>query len=275
MKNAYPWYDSPWLNAYVKAKHIINQHYPQRLKEFVDAFEPLRTRPDFQVIKFDRVFDQATYSEIQALIKKLKTEALEKQELFNFGRMVVHDHSFFNRLQDSLTGFVSDAVKEPVESSYNFLSLYNNLGNCQVHMDAPSAKWTLDICLDQSAPWPIYFSQIQPWPEHFNCGESEWSSYIKNDSKNVWSEYNMQIGEGVLFSGSSQWHYRNRIPNISKKNYCYLVFFHFIPKGTRSLTEPENWADLFGIPELKSVVDKTTGRTNYTISDVLAARNPS
>ncbi len=38
------------------------------------------------------------------------------------------------------------------------------------HMDAPDAMWTLDICLEQSEPWPISFSQPVDWPENFQVG---------------------------------------------------------------------------------------------------------
>ena len=31
-------------------------------------------------------------------------------------------------------------------------------------MDAPDAKWTLDLCNEQSDAWPIHFSRIMPWP---------------------------------------------------------------------------------------------------------------
>ena len=80
------------------------------------------------------------------------TDELEKQELFNFGRLVVHDHPYFNQIQNTMTDLVSEIAQEPVEAYYNFLSLYNNLGVCEVHMDALSAKWTLDVCINQSDP---------------------------------------------------------------------------------------------------------------------------
>ena len=175
------------------------------MQEFIGAFEPLKTYPGFQVQKFDSIFDKTTLIEAQELINSLKTDTLEKRELFKFGRMVVHDHPYFNQLQGSITDLVSKAAQESLEPSYNFLSLYNNLGICQVHMDAPSAKWTLDVCLDQSAPWPIYFSQAQPWPENFNYEQEDWANHIKNDPNNVFSEYSLKVGEAVVFSGSSQW----------------------------------------------------------------------
>ena len=57
---------------------------------------------------------------------------------------------------------VSGLVGEAVEASYNFLSLYAGAASCAVHMDAPSAKWTLDICIDQSRLWTIEVSDVVP-----------------------------------------------------------------------------------------------------------------
>ena len=60
----------------------------------------------------------------------------------------------------------------------------------------------------------------------------------------------MEPGQAILFSGSSQWHYRNAMPALSTKSSCDLLFLHFIPRGTRELLNPLNWARLFDIPEL-------------------------
>jgi hypothetical protein len=38
-----------------------------------------------------------------------------------------------------------------------------------------------------------------------------------------------------------------------KKQFCSLLFFHFIPKGAAELVRPKNWARLFGIPELSGL----------------------
>jgi hypothetical protein len=35
-----------------------------------------------------------------------------------------------------------------------------------------------------------------------------------------------------------------------KEPFCNLVFFHFVPTGMLETVMPENWARLFGIPEL-------------------------
>jgi hypothetical protein len=249
----YPWYDSVWLTRYALAKDLIQRIRPEKLAEFVQAFECLKTRPDFQIKHFCRVFDDAAMEQIKQAVRLLKREQLEMHEIQGFGRFVVHDHPFFTELQQSTVALVSDAAGEPVEASYNFLSMYTKLGVCPIHMDAPQAKWTLDVCVDQSERWPIYFSPIVPWPEHFASDRDDWHESIK--AEHSFSSYSLEPGQGVMFSGSSQWHYRDALPETGDgKQFCTLLFFHFVPRGMRETVEPKNWARLFDIPELLSVV---------------------
>lgn len=265
----YPWYDSPWLSAYVKAKGILERHCPEKLDDFVGAMEVFRTRPDFEAVKLDEVFDEVTLLKIKGVVGEFRSEELEKDELLSFGRQVVHDDPRFTKLQERLTDLVSEKVAEEVEPCYNFLSLYNNLGVCKVHMDAPFAKWTLDFCIEQSSVWPIYFSQVRPWPEAFECQEGQdWQELILNDPGNTFSKYCLEEGKAIIFGGSSQWHYRKRITKAQEKNFCHLLFFHFIPKGTRDLVQPEKWAELFAVPELQSVGRSGNTRSAYSIEDL-------
>jgi hypothetical protein len=63
--------------------------------------------------------------------------------------------------------------------------------------------------------------------------------------------YTLWPGQAVVFSGSSQWHYRNAMPDASGRQFCDLLFFHFIPRGTGELVVPANWPRLFGVPECR------------------------
>lgn len=225
---------------------------PEALGEFTDAFRVLRTRPDFEVTRLDRVFDDETLGEIRGLVASLRPADLEIHEARKFGRFVVHDHPLLAELQARTVDLVSWAAGEPVEPAYSFLSLYGSRGVCPLHMDSPEAKWTLDLCLDQGAPWPIHFSQVRPWPEP---GErawrgKDWEGRVKRSPAHRFSTFALEPGQAVVFSGSSQWHYRDPIPEGGGKRFCDLLFFHYIPRGTAEIVRPENWARLFGIPEL-------------------------
>jgi hypothetical protein len=248
----YPWYDSGWLSIYAEAKSIIRAVRPDALAAFVDAFRVLHTRPDFRARFLEEPFDPATLSEIRRVTASFHPTDLEVYEARRFGRFIVHDHPFFTELQQKAIPWVSEAVCEPVEAIYNFLSLYTSKGVCAVHLDAPEAKWTLDLCIDQGAPWPIYFSEVQTWPDPGgkDWKTGDWEDNIKKSRSLKFTPYTLQPGQAVIFSGSSQWHYRDPLPVASGKQFCNLLFLHFIPKGTAELVRPNNWARLFGIPEL-------------------------
>ncbi len=255
MKRLFPWYDSQWLSAFETAKSIIQKTSPQKLASFTAAFKPLKTREDFEVIKLPKVFNQEILEKSKDIIKNLEIGQKETHEIFRLGRFVIHNHPFFNQIHESVTEMVSELVKEEVEATYNFLSLYNNLGVCAVHMDSPEAKYTFDICIEQSIDWKIFISQRQDWKNNFEYTYENWHQQIINDPKNHFTEYSLKSGDGIIFSGSSQWHYRNPISDKANNNFCNLIFFHFTPKGMKKLINPQNWAEIFEMPELKQLTE--------------------
>jgi hypothetical protein len=252
MRERYPWYDSIWLTRYTTALDVLRATRPDVLPEFVRAFDVLRTSPDFQTRHLRRVFDDEVMAAIRHEIGTIGGRRLELHEIRAFGRFVVHDLPYFTELQQGLVPLVSDLVGEEVEVGYNFLSLYTRAGSCEVHMDSPQSKWTLDLCIEQSAPWPISFSRVQPWPLDYDAGE-HWARTIRAD-RGPFTSYALQPGEAVVFSGSSQWHYRDPWPSEAGSHFCTLLFFHYIPAGTRELVDPRNWARLFDVSELADSV---------------------
>jgi hypothetical protein len=247
------WYDSVWLAKYLAAKETIAKSAPAKLHDFVRSFDVLRTDPDFTVKDAPAVFNAEALASIKNIVKSIPMTAMEMHEAKRFGRFVVHDLPKFTELQHALTVMVSQLVGEEVEPSYNFLCLYSRLGICEPHLDAPSAKWTLDICIDQSEPWPIHFSQIVPWPEERVDLGDDWQAAIKNSTQLTFQSKILTPGNGIVFSGSSQWHYRDALPQTSSKSFCDLLFFHYVPKGTSEIVKPANWAGIFDIPELASI----------------------
>lgn len=250
-----PWYDSNWLVAREKARAIIATVKPAALSAFDGELSVFHTRKDFTAHVIDRVLDEVTMTHVLETVRALKPTELELHEARRFGRLIVHNHALFTKLQQDMVELVGDVVGEPVEPQYNFLSRYANLGVCEMHMDGPDAKWTLDLCLAQSGPWPIHFSQVVDWPDVFSeeWREPGWADRLKRSPSLTFSPVTLEPGQAVVFSGSSQWHYRNPIPAGTGRQFCDLLFFHFIPRGTSRLASPSNWAEYFGIPELGEV----------------------
>lgn len=249
----FPWYDSRWLSDYLRAKEIVARERPDQLDAFVRAFDVLRTRPDFTAIHLPRVFDDATLAAIRRTVQTLQPRELELHEGHSFGRFVVHDHPDFTALEQQLTPLVGALVGEAVDASYNFLSLYGRRGVCAPHLDSPNAKWTLDVCIDQTVEWPIAFSQVVPWPEEDLAGHwagDDWAARVIGSPSLTFTPVTLQPGEAVLFSGSGQWHYRDPIPDAGAGTRCDLLFFHFIPRGARDLVARDTWPRLFDLPAL-------------------------
>jgi hypothetical protein len=140
-----PWYDSRWRTEQARAVAIIRTVKPDALDGFLEALRVFHTPLDFRVKLVERAFDDETMRAIRQVVASLTPADLELHEVKTFGRFVVHDHPFFTELQRQIVPLVSEAAGEPVEVSYNFLGLYGHRGVCAPHVDAPSAKWTLDL----------------------------------------------------------------------------------------------------------------------------------
>lgn len=252
------WYDSVWLNAYHAAKDIVARSAPSRLEDFVRSFDSLRTDPAFSTRSLPKVIRSEQLDYLRGVIQAVPADKLELHEMNAFGRFIVHDLPEFSAFQAALVDQVSEWADEPLEPSYNFLSLYTRMGVCEPHLDSPSAKWTLDLCIDQSDAWPIHLSQVVPWPEKgLQTGEN-WSAEIKGDKSLNFSANILSPGDAIFFSGSSQWHYRDALPRDGKKRHCDLLFMHFIPRGAADIVRPKNWASLFDIPELSLIPEIET-----------------
>lgn len=249
------WYDATWLAKFIEAKAIIARVAPGRLREFEASFDVLRVPPDFSQRFLPGFFSADQLERIRETVRSIPMEKLELHEIEKFGRFIVHDWPEFTALQNSLVDLVSDAAGEAVEPSYNFLSLYTKMGICRPHLDAPSAKWTLDLCIDQSEPWPIHFSEVIAWPERIEDLRAVAPETLTANSNLNFTAEVLMPGDAILFSGTNQWHYRDALPPRQGKQYCDLLFFHYVPFGTADLIRPRNWARMFDIPELAEMAD--------------------
>ena len=243
------WYDSKFLRQFEAARRFIAVIRPDRLDEFVSAFDVLRTDPTFQTKLLEPVFDPDTFREVIETVHALPKVSLQQHEGESFGRSLLRRHPFFTRLQSSLAEQVSELVGEPVVPAYNFLSLYGGKGRCDPHLDQPLSKWTLDICIEQSVEWPIHFSQVIDWPS--DSGEYRTTIEELRDNASLhFDSVVLKPNAGAIFSGSSQWHFRDPL-DARDTDYCTLLFLHYLPQGAEPLADPRQWARHFDIPELR------------------------
>ena len=253
----FSWYDSKFLRQFEAARKFIGRVRPDRLDDFVSAFGVLRTDPTFQTKLLDPVFEADTFEAVVETIHALPKVSLQYHEGDSFGRSLIRRHPFFTRLQSSLTERVSELVGEPVVAAYNFLSLYGGKGRCDPHLDQPLSKWTLDICVEQSVEWPIHFSQVVDWPSESGQYQTTIEELRANPSLRFDSVV-LKPNGGAIFSGSSQWHFRDPL-DARDTDYCTLLFLHYLPKGAEPLADPHQWAGHFGIPELRILASADNG----------------
>jgi hypothetical protein len=249
------WYDAIWLARFIEAKSIIARVAPTRLREFEAAFEVLRVPPDFSHRLLPGFFAADQLDRINETVRSIPMEKLETDEIAAFGRFIVRRWPEFTALQAALVDTVSELAGEPVEPSYSFLSLYTRMGVCRPHLDSPSAKWTLDICIRQSERWPIHFSQVVPWPDRMEELRERSPDSLRTDPDLSFTTEVLTPGDAILFSGTNQWHYRDALPPRRGQQFCDLLFFHYVPLGTAEVIQPRNWARLFDVPELAALAD--------------------
>ena len=249
-----PWYDSHFIRRLEAAKIYLADVSPEKLDPFLGGFAPLEPRDDFAVVDFSDVFCEETHQQIVDVTRSMPVEALSQHEAESFGRNIVHDHPFFTELQQRILPRMTDALGQELESGYNFLSLYGEGGNCDLHTDEPFSMYTLDYCIEQSAEWPIYISK--PFPRPAMHAILSWSPDAMKEAEEMdFRPHVLQPNDAILFNGSSQWHYRDVIPD---GNFCNLLFFHFYPAGLRDLVLPSRWPEYFGMDELRPLCDLFT-----------------
>lgn len=247
----FPWYDSAWLERYLAARDVVAATAPAKLAQFVDAFRVLRTRPDFRPVVLQRPFEDSDLARVRSAIAGLGPDELQLHEAREFRRYVVHDHPLFTQLAQRAVPVVSAAAGEPVEPAYGFLSLYAPGGVCPAHLDSPEAKWTLDLCIEQTAPWPLQVSRVQSWEEiEATPLAGDWAARVRASPGLGFAAVTLAPGEAVVFSGSAQWHYRDPLPPSGDARGATFLFLHFVPAGTAGLLRPGTWAARFGLPQL-------------------------
>lgn len=244
----FAWYDNEFIAKFEAAKQFLQIFRSERLPDFIGAFEVLRTRADFRVAELRGLLSAERFKHLLDDVRSIPKSAMQTSEYESatFGRDTLEDYPSLMQLQIELIDMVSAIAGEALEPCYNFLSFYHGTGMCPPHMDSPSAKWTLDLCLDQNCEWPIWFSRIIPWPTR-EIGQNWQEDELKSDALLQFTSYDLQPNCALLFSGSSQWHYRDAIP---AGGFSHLAFLHYRPVGTKELTEPKMWHSHFGVPEL-------------------------
>ncbi len=125
-------------------------------------------------------------------------------------RAAIHNQPTVAALHQGLAGIVNSFCPEPVIASYCYLSCYEEGAVLDRHKDRKQCAYNLSLVLDMQGPagepepWPIYM-EIDGTPEAVQ----------------------LQVGDGLCYSGTDIWHWRDALPKGQRAIVC---FYHFVPQ---------------------------------------------
>ncbi len=126
-------------------------------------------------------------------------------------RAGLHNPPTLAALHQGLADLVNDIADEPVIASYCYLGCYEEGAVLERHRDRPQCVYNLSLVLDMQGPR----GEPEPWP-----------IYLELDGRPV--AVRLQVGDGLVYSGTEIWHWREALPAGQRAIVC---FYHFVPHG--------------------------------------------
>lgn len=161
---------------------------------------------------FKNFLPKEEFLKLQEYVKNLEKKHLGFSKEFNryeFGGDFLLNEIHEKLIDTAKTFFESDTLKP----SFNFGAWYFNNASLEKHKDVSPCTYSIDLCVYQKTPWPLYIDGIP---------------------------YILEENDAVLYYGESQIHWREEFPDPENNVVCNLFFFY---------AEPDHW--FFTEPEEK------------------------
>lgn len=126
-------------------------------------------------------------------------------------RSALHNEPTIASLHRGLATILGNICGETLQASYCYLSCYEAGAVLLRHKDRPQCKYNLSLVLDMQGPEAA--SEPEPWP-----------IYLEIDGQP--EAVLLQVGDGLAYSGTDLWHWRDALPAGQRAIVC---FFHFVP----------------------------------------------
>ncbi|MDH5255526.1 MAG: hypothetical protein OEW72_06365 [Gammaproteobacteria bacterium] len=130
-------------------------------------------------------------------------------------RSALHNEPTIASLHRGLAAIVSSLCGETVQASYCYLGCYEAGAVLERHKDRPQCNYNLSLVLDMQGP------PEKPEPD-------PWPIYLELDGRP--EAVLLQVGDGLVYSGTDVWHWRDALPRGQRAIVC---FFHFVPGDFR------------------------------------------
>lgn len=124
-------------------------------------------------------------------------------------RSALHNEPTIASLHRGLAAILGSVCGEAVQASYCYLSCYEAGAVLPRHKDRPQCNYNLSLVLDMQGP----AGEPDPWP-----------IYLEVDGRP--EPVLLQVGDGLAYSGTDVWHWREALPAGQRAIVC---FFHFVP----------------------------------------------
>lgn len=183
-------------------------------------------------------FDATELMPIQRYLQRLKESQNMAQDSKLFNRLCAIDDPLSMKLHHTHAWEVARRVfPEELKPSYSFISLYEKEGVCPLHIDRPQCYYTIDVCINQAKPWPLYVNSQEKFLSYPIYLERQYETALVDEVKATSTEFLMNPGDAICYSGTHHPHWRNP---IDADNFCDLIFFHFVKSSFDGVLRPEN-----------------------------------
>ena len=245
---SFPWYDAERLNRIEIARNYLSIVRPDRVDDFMHAFDTYRVAPEFHASLHSHFLSDNELSKLRKAVSNSWKTGVLSNECDALGRWRTNNYPPFDYLHGRYTEWVSRMVGEAVEPSFTLFLSYGERGVQPVHLDSPDSKWSLGICINSDTAWPIFCSRPIEWPPpHPPQG---WSAEeVIRDPSMDFRKLVPAPSDAVLLSGNCQWHYRDPIASGRSCQYD-ILYLQYVPRGRGKIIQSCHWVEEFGIKEL-------------------------
>lgn len=127
---------------------------------------------------------------------------LDKNISYYGARMISsYNDEYLKNIHESMLPIAKELFKEDnMIPSYAIFSDYGDLGDVSAHKDEGPCFFTIDLCLYENTPWPLYVDGV---------------GYIPKEN------------QAIMMNGSLQQHYRPAVKNPNNRNGILLL--HYAP----------------------------------------------
>jgi hypothetical protein len=154
-----------------------------------------------QPVVLDELLDKSKYQELLRNLPSIDSGMIDSGRSRHMA-----DNDFIKRMGISLEAVAKKVFgSDSLQSSYSLYCRYYGDASMEMHKDDNACTYTIDLCVRQTEPWPIYVEGNQ---------------------------YLLKENQALCYLGNDQLHGRQP-KNLGPNGSVEMVFFHFV--------EPDHW----------------------------------